>query len=107
MSDSVVISVDAMGGDHGPSVVAPGLNLALQRMRGRKVGFLLHGAEAKLREELARFPAVDAVSEIRPSELVIGMDDKPAQAVRRGKGSSLWNAVESIREGHADRKSVV
>jgi glycerol-3-phosphate acyltransferase PlsX len=101
VSDSIVISVDAMGGDHGPAIVAHGLALALQRMRGRKVRFLLHGDPAKLNEQLARYPAVQAVSEVRPCSLVIGMEDKPAQAVRRGKGSSLWNAVESIRAGEA------
>jgi glycerol-3-phosphate acyltransferase PlsX len=29
------------------------------------------------------------------------MDEKPAQALRRSRGSSLWNAVASVREGHA------
>ena len=102
VSDSIVISVDAMGGDFGPSIVAPGLGLALQRLNGRKVRFLLHGDGAALTEELAKVPAVRACSEVRPAELVIGMQDKPAQAVRRGKGSSLWNAVEAIRDGEAN-----
>ncbi len=101
MSDSIVISVDAMGGDHGPSVVAPGLALALERLAGREVRFLLHGDEAQLTAALARLPAVRAASEIRHTTRVIAMDEKPAQALRRGKGSSLWNAVESIREGEA------
>jgi len=101
VSDSIVISVDAMGGDHGPSIVAPGLAIALERLNGRHVRFLLHGDEARLAGELARVPQVKACSEVRPAELVIGMQDKPAQAVRRGKGSSLWNAVESIRAGEA------
>ena len=90
-----------MGGDFGPPVVAPGLGLALQRLNGREVRFLLHGDEAKLTEELAKVPAVRACSEIRPADLVIGMQDKPAHALRRGKGSSLWNAVEAIRDGEA------
>ena len=90
-----------MGGDHGPPVVAPGVALALERMRGRNVRFLLHGKENELKVELDKLPAVRACSEIRPTELVIGMEDKPAQALRRGKGSSLWNAVESIRAGDA------
>jgi glycerol-3-phosphate acyltransferase PlsX len=91
-----------MGGDFGPQVVAPGLGLALKRLNGRKVRFLLHGDPAALDEQLSRTPEVRACSEVRPAELVIGMHDKPAQAVRRGKGSSLWNAVESIRDGEAN-----
>lgn len=101
VSDSIVISIDAMGGDHGPPVVAAGVELALKRLKDRKVRFLLHGSEERLTAELARHPLALAASEIRPTELVIGMEDKPAQALRRGKGSSLWNAVEAIRDGQA------
>jgi glycerol-3-phosphate acyltransferase PlsX len=101
VSDSIVISIDAMGGDHGPSVVAPGLALALQRMPGRQVRFLLHGDAAALNAELAKLPDLRSSCEVRAADLVIGMQDKAAQAVRRGKGSSLWNAIEAIRAGEA------
>ncbi len=100
--DPIVISIDAMGGDHGPSIVAPGVELALARLGGRPVRFLLHGDDAQLQTELARHPKARDASEVRHSSLVIGMQDKPAQALRRGKGSSLWNAVEAIRAGEAN-----
>jgi glycerol-3-phosphate acyltransferase PlsX len=90
-----------MGGDHGPTVVIPGLADYLERSGDRSVRFLLHGDAAAIEAELKRHPAVAAVAEIRQAEKVIGMDEKPAQAMRRGKGSSLWNAVESLRAGEA------
>ena len=99
--EAIVISIDAMGGDHGPPVVAPAVGLAMERMPGRKLRFLLFGDEAQLNAELAKVPAARAVCEIRPTTLVIGMEDKPAQALRRGKGSSLWNAVEAVKTGEA------
>ena len=99
MSKSIVISIDAMGGDHGPSVVVPGVAKAAQALPG--VRFLLHGDEARLNAELAKSPAARAVSEVRHTDKSIAMDEKPAQAMRRGKGSSLWNAVESLRAGEA------
>ena len=88
-----------MGGDHGPPVIVPGVALAAQNLPD--VRFLLHGDEAKLNAELARCPAARAVSEVRHTDKAIAMDEKPAQAMRRGKGSSLWNAVEAIRAGEA------
>ena len=88
-----------MGGDHGPSVVVPGVALAAARHPG--VRFLLHGDETALNAELAKSPAARAVSEVRHTDKAIAMDEKPAQAMRRGKGTSLWNAVESIRAGEA------
>ena len=88
-----------MGGDHGPSIVVPGVAQAAQAMPG--VRFLLHGDGEKIQAELAKHPAAKAVSEIRHSDKAIGMDEKPAQAMRRGKGSSMWNAIETLREGEA------
>jgi glycerol-3-phosphate acyltransferase PlsX len=99
VSDPLVISIDAMGGDHGPSVVAPGLARAVRD--GVPARFLLHGDQRALEAALARLPALAGRCEIRPAERVIGGDEKPAQAMRRGKGSSLWNAVESVRAGEA------
>ncbi|WP_421737510.1 phosphate acyltransferase PlsX [Caulobacter sp.] len=99
MSKSIVISIDAMGGDHGPSVVVPGVAKAAQALPG--VRFLLHGDEARLNAELAKAPAARAVSDVRHTDKFIAMEEKPAQAMRRGKGSSLWNAVESLKAGEA------
>lgn len=91
-----------MGGDHGPSVVVPGLAIAAEALAGRAVRFLLHGDEDRLAAELARVPSLRAICEVRHAERVVAMDEKPAQALRRGKGTSLWNAIEAIREGQAD-----
>ncbi|HWT52370.1 MAG TPA: phosphate acyltransferase PlsX, partial [Caulobacter sp.] len=65
------------------------------------VRFLLHGDGAKIEAELARCPAAKAVSEVRHCDKAIGMDEKPAQAMRRGKGSSMWNTIEALRENEA------
>jgi glycerol-3-phosphate acyltransferase PlsX len=90
-----------MGGDHGPSVVAPGVALALKRDPDIRV--LLHGDEAQVRAALARLPAgLRDRCEVRHAEKSIAMDEKPSVALRRGKGSSLWNAIEAIRDEEAD-----
>lgn len=91
-----------MGGDHGPSVMVPGVALALKLLAGREVRFLIHGDAALIDAELARAPAAKAASEVRHTALKIASEEKPSVAMRRGKGSSLWNAVEAIRAGEAD-----
>ncbi len=102
MTRPVVISIDAMGGDHGPSVAVPGVAIAVQRLAGRDVRYLLHGDAALIEAELARHPAARAVSEVRHTDRAVAADEKPAQALRRGKGTSLWNAIEAIRDKEAD-----
>ena len=101
MSDSIVISIDAMGGDHGPAVAVPGVALALEAFGGRPVRFLLCGDETLINAELARYPQAKAACEVRHTDKKIASDEKAAQALRRGKGSSLWNAVEAVKEGEA------
>jgi phosphate acyltransferase len=99
VSSALVISIDAMGGDHGPSVVVPAIARAVKNGLGAR--FLLHGAEPALKIALAKFPTLEGRVEIRHTDKVIGSDEKPAQAMRRGKGSSMWNAVEAVKTGEA------
>ncbi len=90
-----------MGGDHGPSMFVPGVARALELLAGRDVRFLLHGDAAAIEGELAKWPAAKAASDVRHTALKIASEEKPAIALRRGKGSSLWNAVDAIRAGDA------
>ena len=99
MADGNVLALDAMGGDFGPSVVIPGAALALKRHPDLQ--FLLFGAADAIQHELAREPALAARSLVHHTDSVIAMDAKPSQALRRGKGSSMWQALEAVRAGEA------
>ena len=100
MAASSVIAIDAMGGDLGVSATVPGLALALKHLPGG-VRFLLHGDQAVIGPELSRSPELARRSEVRHTDKVIASDEKPASAVRRGKGASMWNALESVKSGEA------
>lgn len=101
MSSPTLISLDAMGGDHGPSVVIAGIKAYRTRFGGEQVHFLLHGDEAAIRAEMAKNGLTDSQCTVIHTDKVIAMDEKPAQAMRRGKGSSMWNAIESVKTGAA------
>jgi len=98
----LTLSIDAMGGDHGPPVTVAGVEIALGRLEGREVRFQLHGDQAALQAELAKHPKLRPVVSVHHTDKVIGGEEKGSHAMRRGKGSSLWNAVEAIRSGGAD-----
>lgn len=100
LASSLIISLDGMGGDHGPPVTVGGVREYVRRHGGEGVQFLLHGDEAALVDEVRR-SGVGGRCVIRPAEKVIAMDEKPAQAMRRGKGSSMWNAIEAVKTGEA------
>ena len=96
-----MISLDAMGGDHGPPIVVAGVRDFRKRHGGEGVRFLLHGDETAIRAEMAKCALGDDVCEVRHTDKVVAMTEKPAQAMRRGKGSSLWNAIEAVKLGEA------
>src|SRR4051794_25695953 len=101
MPKPVRISLDAMGGDHGASVVVPGAALALERHP--QLSFLMCGDQAAIAPLLAAHPKLQAVTEILHADVSIAMDEKPSQAIRSGRNkSSMWKAVQAVRDGSAD-----
>jgi phosphate acyltransferase len=100
MKTDLTIALDAMGGDFGSSTVIPGAELAAIRHPGFR--FLLFGDQAKIAPLLETYPRLKACSEIRHSDISIGMDEKPSQALRHGRGrSSMWQAIDSVRNAEA------
>ncbi|MFS8038267.1 phosphate acyltransferase PlsX [Xanthobacter sp. AM11] len=101
MTAPVRIALDAMGGDHGPETVLAGAELSLGRHPD--IAFVLYGDEARLREVLKRHAKLAATARIVHTEVVVGMDDKPSQALRRGRyKSSMWRAIDAVKTHDAD-----
>jgi phosphate acyltransferase len=100
MSGTITISLDAMGGDKGPSVVLPGATLALERRPDLR--FLLFGEERAVAPLLDQHRALAEVSRFVPCDVTVQMDDKPSQALRKGRWkSSMWRAIQAVRDGEA------
>ncbi len=99
MSASLAISLDAMGGDNAPDMVIRGADIARQRFPN--VHFLFFGDEKRIQPMIDKLPALKAVSSVRHAETEVKMDDKPSQALRAGRGSSMRLAIDSVQNGDA------
>ncbi|MDX2234925.1 MAG: phosphate acyltransferase PlsX [Hyphomonadaceae bacterium] len=99
MAEGLVISIDGMGGDHAPESVLDGIEIAARK--DQRARFIVHGPETVLASLIAARPAARAVCDLRHADKVVSMDVKPSQAMRQGKGSSMWNALASVEEGEA------
>lgn len=99
MGQPRTLALDAMGGDHGPEVVVPGAALSLERHPD--LDFILVGDDARIAPVLAAHPALAARARIVHTTHVVSMQEKPSQALRRGKGSSMWLALEAVQKGEA------
>jgi glycerol-3-phosphate acyltransferase PlsX len=95
----VVISVDAMGGDQGPAPVVAGI--AYSAKKNPEIEFILHGPREELEKLVARRKSLAGRVTLRDAEGVVRMHDKPSQVMRHGKGTSMWSALESVRNGEA------
>lgn len=101
MAGKITVAIDAMGGDREAEFVVPGIALALERHGD--VEFLLFGDQPTVDERLAKHPEVARVATARHSDISIRMDEKPSQALRRGRRkSSMWQAIEAVKLGEAD-----
>jgi glycerol-3-phosphate acyltransferase PlsX len=101
MGAPVTIALDAMGGDHGPSVVIPAA--AITAIRHPEARFLLVGDSARIEPELRNHLALAARSQVVHTDIAVAMDEKPSQALRKGRWkSSMWLALEAVRDGRAD-----
>lgn len=100
-AESLIISVDAMGGDHAPESIIDGLAVSLRSVDDR-VRFLVHGDEARVKPLVEAHSKLVGRVEIRHTDKTVAMDAKPSQAVRGGKGSSMWNMLAAVKAGEAN-----
>jgi glycerol-3-phosphate acyltransferase PlsX len=91
-----IIALDAMGGDHAPEQIVLGALEALPALRSRLV---LVGDEARIRPLLpATLPQTLSV---KHASQTVEMEEKPTDAFRTKKDSSLYIAAEMVKEGQA------
>jgi len=101
MPDKARIALDAMGGDHGASVVLPGADISLSRHPD--IEFLLYGDRAVIDPLLDGLPRLKANAQVVHTDVAIRMDDKPSQALRHGRWkSSMWLALDAVKKNEAD-----
>jgi phosphate acyltransferase len=101
MTRPVRIALDAMGGDHGPTVVVPGADIAATRRPD--IEFIWFGDEAVIDPLVSARPRLEPISRIVHTDVAVRMEDKPSQALRSGRRrSSMWLAIEAVKQGEAD-----
>ena len=100
MTRALTVSIDAMGGDAGPGVVVSALLKTIQRHSD--VQFILHGDESLLNPLLARQPKLKGRATVRHAPDRVSMEDKPSHVLRRGKDTSMWHTIQTVKAGDAD-----
>ena len=93
------IAVDAMGGDEGVRVMIEGA--ALARRRHDRFKFLLVGDEERIKAALENHPNLRGASEILHAPDVVSGEERPTQALRRARTTSMGMAINAVKQGEA------
>ena len=94
-----IISIDCMGGDLGEQEVLKGIVKAYSK--NKSLFFLIHGVGNKMPELLRKQKRLSGAFKFIPANHVVSMDEKPSQALRNGKDTSMWQSLASVANGDA------
>jgi glycerol-3-phosphate acyltransferase PlsX len=98
--DSLVIAVDAMGGDQAPSIVVEGVAQAVAQ--DPRIHALLYGDSSQLIPLVKKHPHLSPNVEVKHTDEVITASAKPSAALRNGKQSSMNQAIQAVVQGQAE-----
>ncbi|HQX27209.1 MAG TPA: phosphate acyltransferase PlsX [Alphaproteobacteria bacterium] len=96
---AITIAVDAMGGDFGPEIVIPGLNIIHEE--NKDIRFILIGDESRIYPYLNKYSNLKDVCRVVHTDRMVRNNEKPSAALRASKGTSMRMAIEAVAEGHA------
>jgi glycerol-3-phosphate acyltransferase PlsX len=94
------IAIDVMGGDGGPVSMIAGASRALRK--DPSLRFTFHGDEQQVRAEIARHKNLNAAVTVVHAPEAIEQSEKPSQAIRRARTTSMGMAINAVKEERAD-----
>src|SRR5690349_5476223 len=94
------IAIDAMGGDGGPVAMIAGASKALRK--DPSLQFTFYGDERQIEDEIERHKNLQSGVTIIHSPEAIDSREKPSQAIRRARTTSMGMAINAVKEEKAD-----
>ena len=95
MLDLIKIAVDAMGGDGSPKKIIDGI--IHNHKSNKKNFFKIFGDKIKI-ESLIKDKLNKDFYEIIHTKNIVKNTDSPLEAAKRGKDTSMWLAIESVKK---------
>lgn len=99
MTQSITLSIDAMGGDRAPDIVIGGMDIARRRTEG--IRFIVFGDRNTVVPLLEKYPETAKISKLVHTEDVVSNDERPVEVLRKRKNSSMRLAIDAVRDGDA------
>jgi len=100
MSNKIKIAIDAMSGENSPKKIIDGIEITLKSNTDNF--FYLYGQEKILKKEIEKKKILKEYCEIIDTKDIIQDNESPFTATKKGKDSSMWKAIESLKEKKSD-----
>jgi len=100
MNNKVKIAIDAMSGENSPKKILDGIEMSLKKNSDNF--FHLYGRKEILEKEVSKRKSLLNNCEIINANDVISDDESPLTAAKKGKESSMWKAIESLKDKQTD-----
>ena len=99
MSDLIKIAVDAMGGDNSPKKIIDGI--ILNHQSNKSNFYKIFGDKNKI-SKLIEGKIDNQFFEINHTDKMVESADSPLEGAKRGKNTSMWLAIDSVKKKEAD-----
>ena len=99
MDNKIKIAVDAMGGDGSPKKIIDGISD--HNKKSKNIKYLIFGNKDIISKYIPKSLDKGSYDIIDTKNFVEGKDT-PLEAVKRGKNTSMWLSIESVKDKKAD-----
>ena len=100
MLNKVKIAVDAMGGKGSPKKIIDGIEISLKSNQDNF--FYLYGKRDLLEKEISKRKDIHKYCEIIDADDIVSDDESALAGAKKSKNTSMWKAVESLKENNFD-----
>ena len=100
MTDHITIAIDAMGGENSPDKTIEGISHHLKDLDNSF--YLIFGNEKLINPLIKKYKINSDKYKIIHTEKIIEDTDTALGAAKKGKDTSLWLAMESLKKGESD-----
>ena len=100
MNDSITISIDAMGGDNSPDKIINGISIYSKEIKN--TNFKIFGDKSLIEPLVNKYNINKNQIEIFHTINFVKGDDSALSAAKKGKDTSMWLSIESLKNNEAD-----
>ncbi len=100
MHNPIKIAIDAMGGDNSPNKIIEGISI--HSKISENILYKIYGDESLIIPLIKKFNINENKFEIFHTKNFVSGEDSALKAAKKGKDTSLWLSIESLKNNEAD-----